>query len=74
MLVPNMLLMAWVSFFFPGFVLSASALPFPRVLANDPADSRAFAVRLPFGMTEGFREMLQRGINLRCAVRVRLRE
>jgi hypothetical protein len=42
MIVPNMLLMAWVSYFFSGFVL----------------------VRLPFGVGENFKSMLQRGISL----------
>jgi len=43
MIVPNMLLMAWVSYFFSGFVL----------------------VKLPFGSSDRFKSMLQRGIFLR---------
>jgi len=43
MIVPNMLLMGWVSYFFSGFVL----------------------VKLPFGLYERFKAMLQRGIFLR---------
>jgi len=43
MIIPNMLLMAWVSYFFSGFVL----------------------VKLPFGSTDRFKTMLQRGIFLR---------
>jgi len=43
MIIPNMLLMAWVSYFFSGFVL----------------------VKLPFGSTDRFKSMLQRGIFLR---------
>jgi len=43
MIVPNMLLMGWVSYFFSGFVL----------------------VKLPFGSSDRFKSMLQRGIFLR---------
>jgi hypothetical protein len=43
MMLPNMVMMGWVSFFFSGFVL----------------------VRLPFPLTDRFKDMLQRGINLK---------
>jgi hypothetical protein len=43
MIVPNMLMMGWVSYFFSGFVL----------------------VKLPFGLTDRYKSMLQRGIFLK---------
>eukprot|EP00457_Paulinella_chromatophora_P015489 gb/GEZN01016118.1/.p1 GENE.gb/GEZN01016118.1/~~gb/GEZN01016118.1/.p1 ORF type:complete len:249 (-),score=34.52 gb/GEZN01016118.1/:69-815(-) len=42
MMVPNMLMMGWVSYFFAGFVL----------------------VKLPFSLTDSFKAMTQRGINM----------
>lgn len=42
MMVPNIVMMGWVSYFFNGFVL----------------------VKVPFMLTEGFKEMLQRGVEL----------
>ena len=43
MMVPNMVMMAWINYFFSGFVL----------------------VKIPFGLTEGFKGMLQRGVDLK---------
>lgn len=43
MMLPNMLQMGWVNWFFTGFV----------------------ALRLPFSLTDRFKAMVQRGINLR---------
>eukprot|EP00924_Labyrinthula_sp_SR-Ha-C_P013201 snap_masked-scaffold_12-processed-gene-12.58-mRNA-1 protein AED:0.03 eAED:0.03 QI:0/-1/0/1/-1/1/1/0/254 len=42
MMIPNMVMFGWISYFFSGFVL----------------------VKVPFSLTDGFRDMLQRGINL----------
>ena len=42
MMVPQMVMMGWISFFFSGFVL----------------------VRIPITLTEGFKQMLQRGVEL----------
>ena len=42
MMVPNIVMMGWISYFFSGFVL----------------------VKVPFMLTDGFKEMLQRGVML----------
>lgn len=42
MMVPNILMMVWINFFFSGFIL----------------------VKVPFGLTTGFKDMLQRGVEL----------
>jgi len=42
MMVPNIVMMGWISYFFSGFVL----------------------VKIPFTLTEGFKQMLQRGVEL----------
>ena len=42
MMVPNILMMVWINYFFSGFIL----------------------VKVPFGLTNGFKTMLQRGVEL----------
>lgn len=42
MMIPNIVMMGWISYFFSGFVL----------------------VKVPFTLTDGFKEMLQRGVML----------
>jgi len=42
MMIPNIVMMGWISYFFNGFVL----------------------VKIPFTLTEGFKQMLQRGVEL----------
>lgn len=74
MMVPQMVIMGWINFFFQGFVLST----FPPVLSSysSPvpysqesslpfvlhAALDLYVVRLPFPLTMGFKSMMQRGI------------
>lgn len=61
MMVPQMLIMGWISFFFEGFVLSEFVLEhWP--LSEAKADVVSVIVKLPFPLTLGFKSMLQRGI------------
>lgn len=70
MMVPQMVIMGWINFFFQGFVLSAS--PSPPFLSAFPIPRTAgrllmllvghFTVKLPFPLTLGFKSMLQRGV------------
>lgn len=57
MMVPQMVIMGWINFFFQGFVLSASRRRWSGVAYHS-----CFLVKLPFPLTLGFRSMLQRGI------------
>jgi ER membrane protein complex subunit 3 len=56
MMVPQMVIMGWINFFFQGFVLSEHAL---FCLGNHLI---VLPVKLPFPLTLGFKSMLQRGI------------
>ena len=56
MMVPQMVIMGWINFFFQGFVASALHVYFcVRQLT-------LCAVKLPFPLTLGFKSMLQRGV------------
>jgi hypothetical protein len=57
MMVPQMVIMGWINFFFQGFILSACSLT--KSKANIDVYG---AVKLPFPLTLGFKSMLQRGI------------
>ncbi len=76
MLVPQLLIVGWVQYFFSGFVLGTSRPPPPPLHLSSIANlvlSRSFfgcscrghpAVKIPFPLTLPFRGMLQRGIEL----------
>jgi len=59
MMVPQMIVMGWINFFFEGFVLSTR---FPAMSLSRLMDFWKSPVKLPFPLTLGFKSMLQRGI------------
>lgn len=62
MLVTNMVFFTWIDRSFAGFI-SGSKCTYPT-FANYCSNSYLFAVKLPFGLTQGFKDMFQRGIDL----------
>ena len=58
MMVPQMIIMGWINFFFQGFVLSKFFCPSTRWSKTNGIS----IVKLPFPLTLGFKSMLQRGI------------
>lgn len=62
MMVPQMVIMGWINFFFQGFVLSACTLLLCLVPMANLHQLPRPTVRLPFPLTLGFKSMLQRGI------------
>ena len=59
MMVPQMIIMGWINFFFQGFVLSKWAPCTFKIGRNFEFRK---PVKLPFPLTLGFKSMLQRGI------------
>ena len=60
MVIPQLVIMTWVSHFFSGFVIGWSHVAILLLMTNlsDPP------VKVPFPLTVAFRGMLQRGIEL----------
>jgi len=67
MMIPQMVIMGWINFFFQGFVLSRS-LTHTLWMEKNASPTLTFLfpfslVKLPFPLTFGFKSMLQRGID-----------
>jgi hypothetical protein len=60
MMVPQMVIMGWINFFFNGFVLGPFGIFNMKVSRLMGVVS--FTVKLPFPLTLGFKSMLQRGV------------
>lgn len=61
-MIPQMVIMGWVNFFFSGFVASELSF-FPPLAGLVLMGSFSCIVKLPFPLTLGFKPMMQRGIS-----------
>jgi len=61
-MIPQMVIMGWVNFFFSGFVASKCADHVEFSMTHRSLDI-VFTARLPFPLTLGFKPMMQRGIS-----------
>lgn len=62
MMVPQMVIMGWINFFFQGFVLSECLSQKFFMNKLNIFNGNLNIVKLPFPLTLGFKSMLQRGI------------
>jgi hypothetical protein len=60
MMVPQMVIMGWINFFFNGFVLGPFGIF--NIKVSRLMGVVSFTVKLPFPLTLGFKSMLQRGV------------
>lgn len=63
-MVPQMIIMGWINFFFQGFVVSKLIILYPFLQLSKPFVMHILA-KLPFPLTPRFKSMLQSGVDTR---------